>query len=174
MIRDPPPSHTSGLVFWECCIPADLARHHLISLLQDAPQPDRAGLTAQTEVISALLRAHASGREAYTCNTAHGLLLRFLETEEAFQCSGDATEQEVIDGLRKVSMAWVVSAEATLIVRRPSSCHSPSRQVNTKIGAQLRVSNLGCYAIPSEYCPCMTASVWLGLIVVQAHTTRTA
>ena len=70
--------------------------------MQDAPQADRAGLTAQTEVISALLRAHASGREAYTRNTAHGLLLRFLETEEAFQRSGDATEQEVIDGLRKV------------------------------------------------------------------------
>ena len=72
-------------------------------MVQDAPQGDRPGLTAQTEVISALLRAHAGGREAYTRDAASRLLLRFLEVEEAFQGSGDTTEQEVIDGLRKVS-----------------------------------------------------------------------
>ena len=112
-------------------------------LMQDAPQADRAGLTAQTEVISALLRAHASGREAYTHNTAHSLLLRFLETEEAFQRSGDATEQEVIDGLRKVSMLRTCLPGATLIVSSANPVHAihPQGRWNTNHVPQLRASS---------------------------------
>ena len=69
---------------------------------QETQPSDKPALIAQVEIISGVLQAHAHGREAYTRQIASGLLQQFLDVEAAFQGSGDTTEQEIIDGLRKV------------------------------------------------------------------------
>lgn len=51
-------------------------------------------------------QAHCSGKENYARSVAFSLFEDFLLVEERFAANKDATEQEVIDSLRKVSRTF--------------------------------------------------------------------
>ena len=69
-----------------------------------AASPDGAALAATAEPLTRVAKAHAHGKEAYARAVAVDLFEAFLAVEERFAPSsrGGATEQEVIDSLRRV------------------------------------------------------------------------
>lgn len=63
---------------------------------------DRTALESQVEPLMRVAKAHENGKEAYARSVALELFEDFLRVEERFAANKDATEQEVIDSMRKV------------------------------------------------------------------------
>lgn len=72
--------------------------------MQAAPFIDRAALESQVEPLIRVATNHASGKEAYARSIAIELFEDFLRIEERFAAHKNATEQEVIDAMRLVSL----------------------------------------------------------------------
>ena len=75
--------------------------HHLIAL-QEVNASERAILESHVEGLLRVAQAHSNGKESYARSIAMNLFEDFLLVEELFAANKDATEQEVIDSLRKV------------------------------------------------------------------------
>lgn len=76
--------------------------NEMSTALDLAAPEERSALAALLEPLQEVARAHAGGKEEYARRVATGLLQKFLEVEEKFECGGKITEQEVIDSLRQV------------------------------------------------------------------------
>lgn len=63
---------------------------------------DQNTLTSTLEGLRAMCKQYEKGKEVYARGVASELLQHFLDVEERFTSNPDATEQEVIDGLRQV------------------------------------------------------------------------
>ena len=83
----------------------------LLTLLQGtALLQDRAALESQLEGLLRVARAHDAGKESYAQSVATELFEDYLLVEERFAANKDATEQEVIDSMRKASHRTAVSS----------------------------------------------------------------
>lgn len=72
------------------------------SLLQAAPASDRTALESQVEPLKRVAKAHEDDKASYARMIAEELFEDFLRVEERFAGSKEATEQEVIDSMRRV------------------------------------------------------------------------
>lgn len=64
---------------------------------------DRAALESGVEALVRVAKAHEEGKEAYARSIVLDLFEDFLAIEERFAAANkDATEQEVIDSMRRV------------------------------------------------------------------------
>lgn len=85
--------------------------HHglciFLCVSQESPTGERAALAMVVEPLMQVAKQHGSSRETFARKLVTSLLDQFLDVEERFQLSGEATtEQEVVDALRKVGMAF--------------------------------------------------------------------
>ncbi len=71
--------------------------------VQNAAASDRTLLESQVEGLIRVAQSHSGGKESYARSIAISLFEDFLLVEERFAANKEATEQEVIDSLRKVS-----------------------------------------------------------------------
>lgn len=70
---------------------------------QGSASSERTALESQLEALIRVAHSHNNGKEDYARAIATELFEDFLAVEERFAANKDATEQEVIDSLRKVS-----------------------------------------------------------------------
>ena len=78
--------------------------------MQVAPAIEQSALVNLLDGLMAVCKRFEEGKEAYARDIATDLLISFLDVEERFSLDQQATEQEVIDALRQVSMSIVNSA----------------------------------------------------------------
>lgn len=71
--------------------------------MQSVHASDRTIVESQVEGLLRVAQAHSNGKESYARSIAMDLFVDFLLVEELFAANKEATEQEVIDSLRK---AW--------------------------------------------------------------------
>ena len=74
-------------------------------MLQNTLASDRTILESQIEGLVRVAQSHSNGKESYARSIAVSLFEDFLVVEERFAANKDATEQEVIDSLRKVGLS---------------------------------------------------------------------
>lgn len=70
---------------------------------QGAAAAERSALEAQVESLLKLAHAHEGGKASYARSIVEELFCDFLDVEERFAADEEATEQEVIDSMRRVS-----------------------------------------------------------------------
>ena len=83
---------------WNC------SQHELCVAMQDAKPGDKQLLNSQCEPLLTVAEAHAEGKESFARSIATELFSDFLSVEERFAANKEATEQEVIDSLRQVTL----------------------------------------------------------------------
>ena len=81
--------------------------------MQNAAVSDRTILESQVEGLARVAQAHSNGMESYARSVAISLFEDFLLVEERFAANKEATEQEVIDSLRKVSSTTICYLQQT-------------------------------------------------------------
>ena len=74
-------------------------------LLQEVKEGDRPALISHLKALTDITTAHLEGAGAYSRQIGMSLFQKFLDVEERFQRGTEATEQEIIDELRQVSIS---------------------------------------------------------------------
>lgn len=80
---------------------------------QAAPTTDRTALESQVESLVKVAKAHEDDKASYARSIAEELFEDFLRVEERFAANKDATEQEVIDSMRRVCASPTILTVAT-------------------------------------------------------------
>ncbi|MEW5311712.1 MAG: hypothetical protein WDW38_003401 [Sanguina aurantia] len=85
-----------------CDFPSQVFMDAVQRGIEEAPAVERPSLALVSEPLVAVAKQHGTSREAFARRLVTSLLEQFLDVEERFQLSGEATtEQEVVDALRK-------------------------------------------------------------------------
>lgn len=75
---------------------------------------ERAGLDAVLEPLRQVAASHADGKESFARTVVSDLLETFLRVEEQFEGGGKATEQEIIDTLRRSHLSSLQSLQSVV------------------------------------------------------------
>lgn len=75
---------------------------------------ERAGLEVVLEPLRQVAASHAGGKEAFARTVVSNLLETFLQVEEQFEGGGKATEQEIIDTLRRSHLSSLQSLQSVV------------------------------------------------------------